>query len=362
MAEALAGLSRASRSLTTGAPLEPILLEVVEAAALGAGAEPRRDLASRAGRNARGPGGVGGLGCARGRGRGPACCFHRGRSAARTHARRRRRVRPHSPAGGERLDGLARARPPRRAFRARRRARRVARSRPRRRSLCSCARTDAPRGAKASTRSTSPATRSPPWPTPKGPQAASRAWPRSRPGPTPRSCGESAQMRSRSRAGTARSTRTRRLERAASAILDEHRAVAVQGDRRTGEIVTLQLGQPPLGALQLRFPPGRSPDELGLPQLASFAVRAAHALRTSERAREAGFELERSRALLAVVGEAIARLSLSHTLDTAIERVADLLGSDRARRLSPGGRPGRASRRAAASTDHTRRWRRRSST
>jgi serine phosphatase RsbU (regulator of sigma subunit) len=119
------------------------------------------------------------------------------------------------------------------------------------------------------------------------------------------------------------------LERAAAAILDEHRTAAVQGDRRTGETVTLQLGQPPLGALQLRFPPGRSPDELGLPQLASFAVRAAHALRTSERAREAGFELERSRALLAVVGEAIARLSLSHTLDTAIERVADLLGSDR---------------------------------
>jgi serine phosphatase RsbU (regulator of sigma subunit) len=119
------------------------------------------------------------------------------------------------------------------------------------------------------------------------------------------------------------------LERAAAAILDEHRAVAVQGDRRLGETVTLQLGQPPIGALQLRFPPGRSPEELGVPQLARFAVRAAHALRTNERAREAGFELERSRALLAVVGEAIARLSLSHTLDTAIERVADLLGADR---------------------------------
>ncbi len=119
------------------------------------------------------------------------------------------------------------------------------------------------------------------------------------------------------------------LGRAAAAILDEHRALAVQGDQRSGEIVTLQLGQPPLGALQLRFSPGHAPDELEVPQLASFAVRAAHALRTNERAREAGFELERSRALLAVVGEAIARLSLSHTLATAIERVADLLGSDR---------------------------------
>jgi serine phosphatase RsbU (regulator of sigma subunit) len=119
------------------------------------------------------------------------------------------------------------------------------------------------------------------------------------------------------------------LRSAAAAILDEHRPVAVHGDRSAGETATLQLGQPPLGALQLRYPPGRSPEELGLPQLASFAVRAAHALRTSERAREAGFELERSRALLSMVGEAIAQLSLSHTLDTAIERLADLLDADR---------------------------------
>ena len=118
------------------------------------------------------------------------------------------------------------------------------------------------------------------------------------------------------------------LERAAGSIVDELRSVSVQDDT-SGHLVTLQLGQPVLGALQVRFASGRAPDELGLEQLASFAVRAAHALRSSERAREAGHELERSRALLAVVGEAIARLSLSHTLDTAIERVAALLGVDR---------------------------------
>ena len=116
---------------------------------------------------------------------------------------------------------------------------------------------------------------------------------------------------------------------ARSTVEEEQGTMAVRGDRREGETVTLQLGQPPLGALQLRFPPGRSPDERARTQLASFAVRAAHALRSSERARETGFELERSRALLSVVGEAIARLSLSHTLDTAIERVAELLGADR---------------------------------
>jgi serine phosphatase RsbU (regulator of sigma subunit) len=119
------------------------------------------------------------------------------------------------------------------------------------------------------------------------------------------------------------------LRRAAVSLLEEHRAIAVHGERQTGETVTVQLGQPPLGALQLCFAPGRSHDDLALPRLASFGVRAAHALRTSEQAREAGFELERSRALLAVVGEAIARLSLSHTLDTVIERVADLLEVDR---------------------------------
>ncbi len=119
------------------------------------------------------------------------------------------------------------------------------------------------------------------------------------------------------------------LERDARSVVDGHRTVAVRDDELGAQLLTLQLGQPPFGALQLRFPPGRGLEEPGLAQLASFAVRAAHALRASERAREVGYELERSRALLSVVGEAVARLSLSHTLDTAIERVAELLGADR---------------------------------
>ena len=72
-----------------------------------------------------------------------------------------------------------------------------------------------------------------------------------------------------------------------------------------------------------------APDAHAIQQLESFAVRAAHALRSSESARDAGLELERSRALLSVVGEAISQLSLAHTLETAIERVAHLLGVDR---------------------------------
>jgi serine phosphatase RsbU (regulator of sigma subunit) len=91
----------------------------------------------------------------------------------------------------------------------------------------------------------------------------------------------------------------------------------------------LQLGQPPLGALQLSFDEPPVPSDEVLDALTTFAARATHALRSSERAREQSVELERSRTLIAVVGQAIAQLSLAHTLETAIERVADLLGAER---------------------------------
>ena len=57
-------------------------------------------------------------------------------------------------------------------------------------------------------------------------------------------------------------------------------------------------------------------------------MRAAHALRASERAHALALELERTRALLAVVGQATAELSLAHTLETALERVSELLAVD----------------------------------
>jgi GAF domain-containing protein len=93
--------------------------------------------------------------------------------------------------------------------------------------------------------------------------------------------------------------------------------------------VTVQLGAPPIGALQLFYPAAAAPDEHELQRLASFSVRAAHALRAGTKTREAGVELERTRALLAVIGQAIARLSLAHTLETAVERIAELLAIDR---------------------------------
>jgi len=122
--------------------------------------------------------------------------------------------------------------------------------------------------------------------------------------------------------------------------LDAVRQVQVTGEPVTLErfeeelpgggtaLVTLQLGQPPLGALQLVFA-DEDPGEERLARLGIFAVRAAHALRASERRQTLAVELDRTRALLTIVGQAIAELSLAHTLETAVERVSELLGADR---------------------------------
>jgi len=92
---------------------------------------------------------------------------------------------------------------------------------------------------------------------------------------------------------------------------------------------TLPLGRPPLGVLQLFHPAGDEPQAEQLTHLATFGVRAAHALRSGERARQLALELERTRALLEVIVQATAELSVSHTLETAVERVAELLSVDR---------------------------------
>ena len=96
-----------------------------------------------------------------------------------------------------------------------------------------------------------------------------------------------------------------------------------------GAVVTVQLGEPPIGALQLFFAPGEAPPEPLLESMGMFGARAAHALRAGERARKQAAELEQTRALLAAVAQAIAQLSLAHTLETSIEHVSDLLGTDR---------------------------------
>jgi serine phosphatase RsbU (regulator of sigma subunit) len=96
-----------------------------------------------------------------------------------------------------------------------------------------------------------------------------------------------------------------------------------------GALVTAQLGRPPVGVLQLVFAAEALPAAPALAALGAFGARVAQALRSSARVRAQTAELERSRTLLAVVAEAIARLSLAHTLETAVERVAELLDADR---------------------------------
>ncbi len=115
---------------------------------------------------------------------------------------------------------------------------------------------------------------------------------------------------------------------AARRARDSREPVAVELlEDGAGALATLQLGEPTLGALQLVFT--ETPDPLLLPRLATFAVRAAHALRASERRRSLSADLERTRALLAIVSQAIAELSLAHTLETAVERVRELLAAER---------------------------------
>ncbi len=94
-------------------------------------------------------------------------------------------------------------------------------------------------------------------------------------------------------------------------------------------VATLQLGQPPRGVLQLFYSEEAVPSPAELIALDAFASRAAHALRSGELAHDVEVELVRTRALLSIVGEAISRLSLSHTLETAVDRIAELLGIER---------------------------------
>jgi serine phosphatase RsbU (regulator of sigma subunit) len=122
------------------------------------------------------------------------------------------------------------------------------------------------------------------------------------------------------------------LDRAAEIVretVESWRPISVEHDAalpgRATHVATLALGQPPFAALQLFYTADDAPAESELPALAAFAARAAHALHSAERVADVELELERTRALLEVVGEAIAHLSLAHTLETAVERIGELL-------------------------------------
>jgi serine phosphatase RsbU (regulator of sigma subunit) len=89
---------------------------------------------------------------------------------------------------------------------------------------------------------------------------------------------------------------------------------------------TIPLGEPPAGAVQLYFSDG-APSEKELDLLSPFVARAALALRRSRRVGLIAVALTRSQTVIGVVSQAIAQLSLAHTLDTAVERIAELTNS-----------------------------------
>jgi serine phosphatase RsbU (regulator of sigma subunit) len=120
------------------------------------------------------------------------------------------------------------------------------------------------------------------------------------------------------------------VEQALSAVRERSRGlVARTGDEAdgTGTIATLPLGEPPVAALQLYFDDGGPADE-SLDLLSPFAARAALALRRSRRVGLISLALRRSQTVIGVVSQAIAQLSLAHTLETAVERIAELTGSE----------------------------------
>jgi serine phosphatase RsbU (regulator of sigma subunit)/uncharacterized protein YigA (DUF484 family) len=94
-------------------------------------------------------------------------------------------------------------------------------------------------------------------------------------------------------------------------------------------VVTAPLGRPAFAVLQLFYPPEAAPNDGELGPLSEFAARAAHALRSGDHARSVEQELGRTRSLFEVVSEAVSRLSLGHTLETAVERTAALLQVDK---------------------------------
>jgi serine phosphatase RsbU (regulator of sigma subunit) len=122
---------------------------------------------------------------------------------------------------------------------------------------------------------------------------------------------------------------TAELERLAQEVLADRETVRLDRPRTGDSLATVRLGEPPLGVLQLVFSPDAVPDDDELARLATLGVRAAQSLRAGEHARALALELDRTRALLGVLGQAIAQLSLAHTVETAVAQVAELLGVTR---------------------------------
>jgi serine phosphatase RsbU (regulator of sigma subunit) len=116
------------------------------------------------------------------------------------------------------------------------------------------------------------------------------------------------------------------VEQALAALKERPRRIARSTGADGSRVATIPLGEPPVAALQLYFDED-GPSEPDLDVLSAFAARAALALRRSRRVGLISLALRRSQTVIGVVSQAIAQLSLAHTLETAVERIAELTGS-----------------------------------
>jgi serine phosphatase RsbU (regulator of sigma subunit) len=91
----------------------------------------------------------------------------------------------------------------------------------------------------------------------------------------------------------------------------------------------LPLGLEPLGVLEARFGEGKEVSESELEALQTLAARVAGVLEEATRRRDLALELERTHALLSFTGQAMSELAVEPTLNTAMERIASLLGIER---------------------------------
>jgi serine phosphatase RsbU (regulator of sigma subunit) len=117
------------------------------------------------------------------------------------------------------------------------------------------------------------------------------------------------------------------VEQALAALQERPRGMARSVGADGSRVATLPLGEPPVAALQLYFENGAAGEDDLDERLSPFAARAALALRRSRRVGLISLALRRSQTVIGVVSQAIAQLSLTHTLETAVERIAELTGS-----------------------------------
>jgi len=93
-----------------------------------------------------------------------------------------------------------------------------------------------------------------------------------------------------------------------------------------GSSLTVPFGLTPFGVIELQFAARAAPSDVEIAAIGTVIGRAAEVIAQTVRRRGERQELERSRALLAFVAQATAELSLTHTLRTAVDRIASLLG------------------------------------